>query len=72
MANGEDLDYTSGQSFAVGDRVELSPATDLWMRGAKYGTVSEVTWDNRVAIRMDHKSVRRLQWHIAENVRHIR
>jgi hypothetical protein len=23
----------------LGDRVQLHPATDLWMRGAKYGTV---------------------------------
>lgn len=25
--------------FTKGDRVELHPATDLWMRGARYGTV---------------------------------
>jgi len=27
-----------GNLIATGDRVELSPATDLWMRGARYGT----------------------------------
>ena len=27
---------------AVGDRVELHPATDLWMRGARYGEVVHV------------------------------
>lgn len=25
--------------FEVGDRVQLHPAMDLWMRGAKFGTV---------------------------------
>jgi hypothetical protein len=25
--------------FRVGDRVQLKPHTDLWMRGARYGTV---------------------------------
>jgi hypothetical protein len=26
-------------NFAPGQRVEFHPATDLWMRGARYGTV---------------------------------
>jgi hypothetical protein len=25
--------------FVIGDRVELHPCTDLWMRGARYGCV---------------------------------
>ncbi len=25
--------------FSTGDRVELHPATDLWMQGARYGNV---------------------------------
>lgn len=33
--------YTA-DDFAKGDRVELSPATDLWMRGVRYGTVDYV------------------------------
>lgn len=28
--------------FKSGDRVALHPATDLWMRGARYGTVDRV------------------------------
>jgi hypothetical protein len=28
--------------FKVNDRVELHPATDLWMRGARFGTVTKV------------------------------
>lgn len=30
------------KDFRVGDRVELHPATDLWMRGARFGTVEGV------------------------------
>ena len=28
-----------GNAFTVGDRVEIHPGTDLWMMGARYGTV---------------------------------
>jgi len=28
-----------GSGINVGDRVELHPGTDLWMRGARYGQV---------------------------------
>lgn len=31
--------------FRVGDRVELHPGTDLWMRGARYGTVMRIGRD---------------------------
>lgn len=29
-------------SFTVGERVQLHPATDLWMRGARYGSVVKI------------------------------
>ena len=35
-------DYTADQTFKPGDRVELHPGCDLWMRGAKFGTVVEI------------------------------
>lgn len=35
--------YNKLAEFFVGDRVQLHPATDLWMRGARYGTVTKVT-----------------------------
>lgn len=57
---GHTLDYTPDQSFTIGDRVELSPACDLWMQGAKYGTVRGLT-DGAYLVRMDHQSVKRLQ-----------
>lgn len=28
--------------FRVGNRVQLHPATDLWMQGGRYGTVIKV------------------------------
>ena len=42
-----------GYLFTVGERVELSPASDLWMMGAKYGTVTRVMRDGRVQVRVD-------------------
>jgi hypothetical protein len=41
--------------FGVGDRVELHPATDLWMRGARYGTVRGIscTPKDRVRVELD-------------------
>jgi hypothetical protein len=32
-----------GETVGVGDRIELHPAMDLWMRGAKYGSVVDVS-----------------------------
>lgn len=44
-------------AFKVGDRVEIAPCTDTWMRGARFGDVVEVkTHNGRIAIlcvRMD-------------------
>lgn len=30
------------EQFEVGDRVELHPATDRWMRGDQFGTVAKL------------------------------
>jgi hypothetical protein len=35
------MTYTLDE-FRPGDRVELHPATDLWIRGARYGTVVKI------------------------------
>lgn len=45
--------------FKVGDRVELHPGCDLWMRGATHGQVAEIgrKW---IKVRMDHPQVKRL------------
>ena len=38
--------------FSVGDKVQLHPATDTWMRGDRYGTVAKVT-RSRVSVTLD-------------------
>lgn len=44
-----------GKEYSVGDRVELHPGTDLWMRGARYGTVkrTSLTPKDRVTVELD-------------------
>lgn len=44
-----------GNEYEVGDRVEIHPGTDLWMRGARYGVVERVslTPADRVHVRLD-------------------
>lgn len=39
MSNQTDLLL---EMFKVGDRVQLHPATDRWMRGDRFGVVSKV------------------------------
>ena len=45
-----------GRAYGIGDRVELHPGTDLWMRGARYGLVvgTSLTENDRVKILLDH------------------
>jgi hypothetical protein len=38
--------------FTVGQRVEMLPHTDWFMRGARYGTVLGV-WRGRVSVQLD-------------------
>jgi hypothetical protein len=47
--------------FEAGMRVELSPLCPLWGRGAKRGTIRQVTKDWTVIVKMDDPRVRRLQ-----------
>ena len=44
-----------GNGYNIGDRVELHPGTDLWMRGARFGTVERMslTPNDRVHVRLD-------------------
>ena len=51
-----------GVPFTVGDRVEIHPGTDLWVRGARFGTVHSIslTPNDRVKVRMDHPQVSNL------------
>lgn len=44
-----------GKPYGIGDRVELHPGTDLWMRGARYGEVVgfSLTPNDRVKVKLD-------------------
>lgn len=44
-----------GNGYTTGDRVELHPGTDLWMRGARFGVVVRfsLTPKDRVHVRLD-------------------
>jgi hypothetical protein len=55
-----------GNGYSVGDRVELHPGCDLWMRGARYGKVvgSSITPNDRVHVVLDRKAG---VWHGREN-----
>ena len=46
-----------GSTYTIGDRVEIHPGTDLWMMGARYGTVhSFALGGDRVRVDMDKVS----------------
>jgi hypothetical protein len=45
-----------GIAYGLGDRVEIHPASDFWMRGARFGTVVGVTPKDRVHVRLDKVS----------------
>lgn len=32
----------TSKAFKIGDRVQLHPATNLWMRGDRYGTIIKI------------------------------
>lgn len=61
-----------GSGYGVGDRVELHPGTDLWMRGARYGTVVglSLTPADRVRVRLDKQPGRVFAGH-ADTFRRI-
>lgn len=44
-----------------GDHVELHPGLDLWMRGARYGTIKKISADGIATVKMDHPGVKKLQ-----------
>jgi len=57
--------YKRSGSF-VGRRIEIGPHLDLWMRGARFGTVVMQSTAHaagelmRLKVRMDHPQVKRL------------
>lgn len=57
----ETVDGYDGSTYTVGDRVEIHPGTDLWMMGARFGTVVGMrsTPDDRIHVEMDKMSGRK-------------
>jgi len=62
MKRGDSLmsAYSLNQKFIIGDRVEISPSFDLWMQGARFGTIRLMWSDGTIAVRMDNSRVKRL------------
>lgn len=49
-------------SVFLGIRVEISPSHDLWMQGARFGTIRKIDTARGLAtVKMDHPQVKRLQ-----------
>ena len=48
----------STDDYRIGQRVQAHPATDIWMCGARYGTVVKVG-RKVVHVQMDHASLKR-------------
>jgi hypothetical protein len=61
-----------GNGYGIGDRVELHPGHDLWMRGARFGTVVglSATPQDRVRVKLD-KTGDRVWSCAAEQVRRV-
>lgn len=54
------IDEEYGKNIVIGSRVELSPACDLWMRGAKYGTVTKV-YNGIAIVKMSDPKIKKPQ-----------
>lgn len=56
-ATNENIVFTGydDMPYEKGDRIEIHPSTDLWIRGARFGRVigSSLTPNDRVKVRMD-------------------
>lgn len=57
----ETLEGSVKSLATIGDRVQLSPALDLWMQGATHGTIRDIVGHVAV-VKMDCKQVRKLQY----------
>ena len=60
-----------GNAIAIGDRVELHPATDLWMRGARYGTVVKISITDRDRVKVMLDGGERVYSGSADTFRHV-
>lgn len=60
--------HEQASEFRVGDRVELHPAHDAWMRGDRYATVERIGRSTIVWVRSDKSG--RVRWLHAASLRH--
>ncbi len=54
-----------------GNHVEIAPHYDLWMQGARYGTVRSIK-DGVATVKMDHWQVDKLQHFPVEDLKKTR
>lgn len=61
------IEISGGQLACAGDRIELHPATDWWMRGARYGVIIKTVYaiayvqlDHGRRIRVDGQNILRV------------
>lgn len=47
-----------GDEINVGASVEICPGYDLWMQGARTGTIKRLNSDGTVMVKMDHRQVK--------------
>jgi hypothetical protein len=53
--------------WIIVDRVEIPPRLDLWMQGAKFGTIIKIDDYGYATVRMDHPQVtRKIRVHLSE------
>lgn len=60
-----------GKTLTVGSRVEIHPGTDLWMMGARYGTVRSIVPTSEDKVRVEMDKVRGLRSGPADRFRAI-
>lgn len=67
-------DYTAHQTFEPGDRVELHPGCDLWMQGARFGTIhaASTAVSDAWIVRIDHTAVKNLRTFKSDRLRRVR
>ena len=75
----------TSKHHCVGLRIQIPAYTDLWMQGARYGTIERVAEGKgnylqagdprgatRFGIRLDHPSITRLAWCIADDCTYVK
>ena len=72
MTKPHATDYSASQTFTAGDRVEIHPNCDLWMQGARYGTIvrPSIAVTDAYMVRMDRADVEGLKTFRIDRLRH--